>query len=159
MKTVKKIVFFLLLLLSLIYIFIVVSPRIFKNFYPFGIKTAIVLTGSMEPTLNVYDFVIVKKPTKVKVNDIVSYKPENGNNEVLHRVVEIKENKVITKGDANNVEDKPINKNQVTGIYIYKIKYLGNIICFIRKPIVFSTLITLFVITLFIPTKEKNDEE
>ena len=65
MRIIKKIVFALFLLISLTYLFIVVSPRIFKNFYPFGIRTAIVLTGSMEPTLAINDFIIVKKPNNM----------------------------------------------------------------------------------------------
>ena len=59
MKMIKKIIFALFLLISLTYLFIIVSPKIFKNFYPFGIRTAIVLTGSMEPTLEIDDFIIV----------------------------------------------------------------------------------------------------
>ena len=60
MRIIKKIFFVLFLLVSLTYLFIVVSPKVFKNFYPFGIRTAIVLTGSMEPTLEINDFVITK---------------------------------------------------------------------------------------------------
>ena len=82
MKTIKKVFFALFLLMSLSYLYIVVSPKIFKNFYPFGIKTAIVLTGSMEPTLNIDDFVILRElKGRVNVNDIVSYKRPDEKND------------------------------------------------------------------------------
>ena len=126
MKIIKKIGFNLFLLISLLYLFIVISPQIFKNFYPFGIKTAVVLTGSMEPTLKINDFVVVKYPNEIKVNDIISYKQDNLNQEVMHRVVKITDDIVITKGDANNTEDQPILRDQITGVYIGKIKYLGK---------------------------------
>ena len=156
MKTVKKISFSLFLLVSLAYLFVVISPRIFTGFYPFGIKAAVVMTGSMEPTININDFVILNRPKDIKVNDIVSYKAKSNKNEILHRVISINNDEVITKGDANNTEDKPINKNQITGVYIGKIKYVGKIISFISKPIVFAIIITLLVVFMIIPSKEEN---
>ena len=156
MKIVKKISFGLFLLVSLTYLFVVISPRIFEGFYPFGIKTAMVISGSMEPTLKIDDFVIMKRPKDIKVNDIVSYKSKNSKYETLHRIVSINGDEIITKGDANNTEDEPIKKDQITGIYIGKIKYLGKIITFISKPIVYSILITVFVVFMFIPSKNEN---
>ncbi len=156
MKTVKKISFSLFLLVSLAYLFVVISPRIFTGFYPFGIKAAVVMTGSMEPTININDFVILNRPKDIKVNDIVSYKDKDNKNEVLHRVVSINNDEIITKGDANNVTDEPINRNQITGVYIGKIKYLGKIISLINKPIVFATIITSLVIFMLIPSKEED---
>lgn len=156
MKTIKKVFFALFLLMSLSYLYIVVSPKIFKNFYPFGIKTAIVLTGSMEPTLNINDFVILRElKGRVNVNDIVSYKRPDEKNEVLHRVVSVDKNIVITKGDANNKEDDPIDVMQITGVYVRKVKYLGKIIAFFTKPLGVSFTVTLFLIILLFPTSKK----
>lgn len=154
MKFIKTLCFSLFLLISLSYIFVIIAPRIFQGFYPFGIKTAIVATGSMEPTLKINDFVIVKKPKKIEINDIISYKDDD-KHEVLHRVVKINKKEIITKGDANNTEDKPINIHQVTGIYIGKIKYLGNVINIIKKPLVFSAIITILLV-LYLITKDKK---
>ena len=139
--------------MSLSYLYIVVSPKIIKGFYPFGIKTAIVLTGSMEPTLNIDDFVILRElKGRVNVNDIVSYKVEGSDVEVLHRVISVDKNVVITKGDANNKEDEPIDVKQVTGVYAKKIRHLGKIIKFFSKPLGISFAITLFLFILLYPT-------
>ena len=138
MRIIKKIVFALFLLISLTYLFIVVSPRIFKNFYPFGIRTAIVLTGSMEPTLAIND-----------------YKSDESKKEILHRVISINGDEIITKGDANNKVDKPIDVSQVSGVYIGKVKYLGKIITFFTKPIGFSLAITIFMIIMLFPIDKK----
>lgn len=156
MKAIKKVFFALFLLMSLSYLFIVISPKIFKGFYPFGIKTAIVLTGSMEPTLNIDDFVILREfKGRVNINDIVSYKREGDKTEVLHRVVRVDKNIVITKGDANNKEDEPIDIQQITGIYVRKVKYLGKIIVFFTKPLGISIMVTLFLIILLFPMSKE----
>ena len=155
-KAIKKVFFALFLLMSLSYLFIVISPKIFKGFYPFGIKTAIVLTGSMEPTLNIDDFVILREfKGRININDIVSYKREGEKNEVLHRVVSVDKNVVITKGDANNKEDEPIDIQQITGIYVRKVKYLGKIIVFFTKPLGISIMVTLFLIILLFPMSKE----
>ena len=157
MKTIKKVFFALFLLMSLSYLYIVVSPKIFKNFYPFGIKTAIVLTGSMEPTLNIDDFVILRElKGRVNVNDIVSYKRPGEKNEVLHRVVSVNKNIVITKGDANNKEDDPIDVMQITGVYVRKVKKKKKIITFFTKPLGVSFTVTLFLIILLFPTSKNS---
>ena len=153
MKIIKKIFFSLFLLILLLYLFIIITPKYIKGFYPFGIRTAIVLTGSMEPSLKINDFVIMRKTKSIKVNDIISYKLNNS--EILHRVIRINNNEIVTKGDANNKEDNPISINQVTGVYVGKIKYLGSIITFITKPIIFSTIITLLAVIIFIPVKKE----
>ena len=159
MKLIKKVSFSLFLLVSLTYLFVVISPKIIKGFYPFGVKTAIVLTGSMEPTLKINDFVIVKKPKSINVNDIVTYKNEGDKNEVLHRVVRLMGDTVVTKGDANNVEDEPIKIDQITGVYVRKVRFLGKIIYYMTKPIVFSITMTLIVLLMLIPVKKENENQ
>ena len=154
MKVLKTIGFGLFIALVSAYLLIIISPKIFTGFYPFGIRTAVVLTGSMSPTIEINDFVIVKKPSEIEVGDIVSYKENDGGMEVLHRVVKIEDGEITTKGDANNIEDKPVEISQVTGVYVGKIEYLGKIISFIVQPVVFSIIIVLLLIILFAPYKK-----
>lgn len=159
MKVARRIGIGLFVAVVLTYLFIIVSPKIFKGFYPFGIKTAIVLTGSMEPTIEVNDFVVMAKPDKVNVGDIVSYEDGENNKEVLHRVVRIDEDNVVTKGDANNTEDQPIKMSHITGVYIGKIGFLGKAISFVTRPLVFSVLMTVFLVLMLIPRSEKVKEK
>ena len=154
MKIIKKICFGIFVVIVLLYLFIIVSPRLFAGFYPFGIKTAVVLTGSMSPAIEINDFVIVKKPEEIKVGDIVSYSQEDSNMEVLHRVVEIEGETITTKGDANNANDKPIEKSQVTGVYVGKAKYFGKILSFVTQPVAFSIIVVILLVVLFAPYKK-----
>ena len=157
MSTLKKILLGIFVVLAVVYLFIIVSPRLFKGFYPFGIKTAVVMTGSMVPTVEIDDFVILEKPGEIEEGQIVSYEVPGDKNEVLHRVVEVDGDKVITKGDANNVEDDPITKDQITGVYVGKIKFLGNFISFITKPIVFGIVMVLLLIWVLMPSKKDHE--
>lgn len=154
MKVLKGICFGLFVTLLLVYLFIIISPKVFTGFYPFGIKTAVVLTGSMSPAIEINDFVIVKKPDNINVGDIVSYKENDDGMEVLHRVVRMEDDKVYTKGDANNTEDKPVEISQITGVYVGKVEHLGKILSFVTQPIVFSVIITLLLVILFAPYKK-----
>ena len=70
---------------------------------PFGYGAAVVLSGSMEPTFSKDDLILVKKTDNIAIGDIVVY--QSNNSLVVHRVVSIDDDVVITKGDANNIED------------------------------------------------------
>ena len=104
-----------------------------------GIKPFIVQSGSMEPAILTGDLVIVKTidPSKLKVNDIISYK--EGRSVITHRVVELTgkdgEPAFMTRGDANNVVDQnPVVYAQIEGIYICKINKLGDLAMFMQTP-------------------------
>lgn len=118
-----------------ILIFIVVTILIFAGTYLFqtqiehkdyanifGYTFFQISTGSMSPTIEVEDIVFVRITTEIKENDIIVFKEDN--NLITHRVVKIDGNKIVTKGDANNSNDKEISKEQVVGKVI---KIFGQI--------------------------------
>lgn len=96
--------------------------HVLKNDMPtfLGYGTGMILSGSMEPTLSINDLIITKKQNDYKVGDIIVFE----NNDILttHRIIEKNNKNIITKGDANNAEDKPINKNAIKGKLVYTIK-------------------------------------
>lgn len=65
-------------------------------------------TGSMRPAISDGSILIMIKPEKenIKVGDIISINRGSPDNNLLHRVIEIKDGKYITKGDNNNIKDK-----------------------------------------------------
>lgn len=83
----------------------------YANYFGYGLFE--VESGSMEPTIKVKDMVIVKKTDKIAKNDIITY--ELDKSFITHRVVKVEKNKVITKGDSNNHEDKTIPRKSVVG--------------------------------------------
>lgn len=159
-KKIFKTLFWIILSLIAIYSTIIIFQKIiWKEKIPnfMGYKNFIVLTGSMEPTLNIGDIVFVKETTNIKEQDIVSFRVQNSI--VTHRVVEIKEenekNIYITKGDANSGNDTELlSIENIEGKYIFKIPFIGRIILFLQKPIGMIILCLIFSIFLMIESKK-----
>ena len=97
----------ILIFLALVYVF---QTRIQHKSYSniFGFTAFRVATGSMENTIEVGDIVITKLDTPVNLNDIIVF--QENNYFITHRLITILDDELITKGDANNSEDKAIEK-------------------------------------------------
>ena len=106
------------------------ARRMFHNELPmpFGVGAAIVLTGSMEPTLSVNDLVVVTKTDNIEIGDIVVF--QQGNDLIIHRVIEknVEENRIVTKGDANNVDDGSIPMSAVKGKLSFSVPFVGLVV-------------------------------
>lgn len=66
-------------------------------------------------------------PKNIKVGDVLVYETPSHSNPIIHRVVEVRDDSYITKGDNNEKEDKPVSPNQIerTGKAIIRLPYLG----------------------------------
>ena len=123
---------------------------------PFGYGMSVVLSGSMESRLSVNDLVIIKATDSFEVNDIVLY--QDGNSLVIHRIIEIDGDTVTTKGDANNVADKPIHKNQIKGVLVFDIARLGAVVNILKQPVsVFIILAAALLLMELSYRKEKDN--
>lgn len=119
MHAILNIIIAIGIIIAVVVIYNYVQLQIFNKDYTnfFGYTIFEISTGSMEDTLHVYDIVLVKITKEVEKDDIITYKYEN--EMITHRIVEINENEIITKGDANNTEDKMISKESVVGKVIF----------------------------------------
>lgn len=91
----------------------------------FGYTMFQVATGSMSGTIEIDDIVITKilsKEEELQKNDIIVF--NQNDNIITHRLIEIGENFLVTKGDANNAKDEPIQREDVIGRVI---KIIPNI--------------------------------
>lgn len=120
----------------------------------FGYKIYKISSKSMEPNLKYNDFILIKEKADFKENDIITFKVEN--KYITHRVVEIKDERIITKGDAVDFNNDPISKDMVAGKMIYKFKVLTYINYFLFKPIFWIIFISLYGIIFFIKTRRKK---
>ena len=119
----------------------------------FGLRIYKIGSGSMEPSLKVEDIIIIKENDNYKENDIITYKKDE--EYITHRIISIKENIVITKGDANNTEDDPISKQDIVGKYIYKFKILGKTSKYLSNIKAWIIILIFgFIITLILPSKK-----
>lgn len=102
-----------------------------------GNQLMVVLSGSMAPTFNTGSIVTVKPIPfeEIKADDIVTFKDIDGKT-VTHRVVEILEGKLITKGDANDgIDASPVTSDRVIGKVQVWIPYVGYFIQFTKSKI------------------------
>lgn len=154
----KKILYYVLFLVIVLPFLIFNLTLIIKSkLYPdkiadfMGYKPFIVMSGSMETTINIGDLVIVKKvnSSNIHIGDIIAFK--NGNIVISHRVKEIINDsgtyKFKTKGDNNNVaDDFIVNSDAIEGIFVNKIPGLGSILLFLGKPIGLLMVILVIII-------------
>ena len=126
---------------------------------PFGYGAAVVLSGSMEPEISQGDLIFVKETLDYIENDIVVY--QDGNMLVVHRIIQINEDEIITKGDANNVMDKPIQKTAIKGEVVAWIPYVGEVVNWIKTPIGTILIATIAIALVEIPRRreKKKDED
>jgi signal peptidase len=120
---------------------------------PFGIGASVVLSPSMEPNLLVNDFVIVAEQESYQVDDIVVY--QDGNILVIHRLIQNNGDKVVTKGDANNVADDPIDVSQIKGKMVFRIPFVGLIFKYLKT--VPGTLLVL-ALSIFLLYRSRQKE-
>jgi signal peptidase len=97
-----------------------------------------VRSGSMEPTIHVGDLIVTGPiggplTESLEEGSIVTYELENGE-EITHRVISVEaEETFITQGDAAEDPDQlPVALNQIQGIYIFKVPYIGYVTSFIQ---------------------------
>jgi len=154
----KKILYYILFLVIVLPFLIFNLTLIIKSkLYPdkiadfMGYKPFIVMSGSMETTINIGDLVIVKKvnSSNIHTGDIIAFK--NGNIVISHRVKEVINDsgtyKFKTKGDNNNVaDDFIVSSDAIEGIFVNKIPGLGSILLFLGKPIGLLMVILVIII-------------
>lgn len=91
----------------------------------FGLGLCAVQSGSMEPTIPTYSVCLVSTRASyddLKIGDIIVYVRPSDNARVIHRVIAISKDGIITKGDANQRDDG----FSVTEANLYA-RYIGHI--------------------------------
>ncbi len=115
-----------------------------------------VITGSMEDTIKIKDIVIVKLTDDIKENDIITYKYKD--DFVTHRVIEINEEQIITKGDANTSKDDPITKKDIVGKVVFIISNVAIWCEVLKTPQVIIAIITTIIAVWFLFRKNKQEK-
>jgi signal peptidase len=108
--------------------------------YLFGFRSLVVLSGSMTPTLEVGDVVVVRQisPAEARVGDVVTFRdPSRDDRLVTHRVRAIEiENGVVrmeTKGDANSgLESWQVRATGTIGRAQFRVPKIGYALFWIR---------------------------
>lgn len=147
MKLVKKVLkylaYSLLSILVIFSIYSVVMIKVLNKEYVniFGYTYFVVASGSMTGTIEVNDIIIVKVDDTYQKDDIITF--NNGGAFITHRVVRVDQEKVITRGDANNLEDDPVSKKDVIGRVVLIVSMIS-----LLKLLVFIVFVVLIIIIL-----------
>ena len=151
---------FLILLTLCISILVQVIKNPEKTPDIFGYKFFNVISGSMNPELEIGDVVFSKEIGEkyIKKGDIITFKQKNAI--ITHRVEDIIiENEKIyyqTKGDNNNSKDESlVQYKDIEGIYIFKIHKIGIFIDKIQN----TTMMFIVIIVLYIIYKIMKDKD
>lgn len=145
----------LLCILAFIVIFNVGQGRVIKVFGKCIMRVA---TASMEPGLQVGDFIHIGEidSSSLKKGDIIAFYSKEADTKdlvIVHRILEKNENgKFITKGDANTESDKKnIDNSQIVGKYEGKSEILIWLSGFgdFRKLAILSIMIIVVIIAMF----------
>ena len=142
----------IIIIIALVYV-IQTKVQHKQNANIFGYSAFEVATGSMSGTIEIGDMVIVKITDEIQQNDIIVYKQED--NFITHRVIEINENTIITKGDANTSNDLPIEKSQIFGKVVKVIPNVGIWKKVLTTPSVLIAIIIIIILMCKMGTEEK----
>lgn len=123
----------------------------------FGYGSAVVLSGSMEPEISAGDFLIISEQEAYEVGDVVVY--QDGNMAIAHRIVSISPNEIITRGDANNVEDDPITPRQIRGAVVLVVPRVGFAVNALKTPMGTVCILALLALALICPFDFKKSKK
>lgn len=125
---------------------------------PFGYGMAVVLSGSMEPALKVDDLILVRETDQYEVGDIVVY--QSGYELIVHRIVFMDGNEIVTQGDANSAADSPIVREAVKGIVSARIPFVGKLAGLLKKPVgIMLVLVCAFLLVELSFRREKRMDD
>ena len=113
----------------------------------FGFAGAAVVSGSMEPTISVGDFIVTKAQDGYFVGDVVMYYDSARGETVTHRIIAAENGWFVTQGDANNVpDDYSVPQSAIVGKVVLVVGGAGNAIRFLQSPAGFFAVIGCGVI-------------
>ena len=155
-------------ILVILNVYLLIQRFAFKNAVPtvFGYASAAVVSGSMEPEINIGDFVFTRAQDSYAVGDIVMYQTTGSYGEtiaVTHQIIEIDENgNYITKGVNNQDADiDPVSPEQVVGKVFAVWHGFGKVAAFFRSPagicVLLIAAVGVWLLIDLIPGGKKKD--
>lgn len=143
-RLIKSVFYYIIILVLLLFIISNLAGRSNALYNLTNVCTYTVLTGSMRPEINPGDVIIVKKINIEDANsgDIITFNKDE--DVITHRVIEVKDKGITTKGDNNNVLDS----GQVTSTSL-----IGKVILIVPKiGYVFHPAYNILVISIIMIT-------
>lgn len=115
-----------------------------------GVKTYVIISGSMEPNIEIGDIVVGKAEENLDIGDVISYR--KGQSVITHRITQINKNEngeieYRTQGDNNNVEDEEsIKPSNIEGKVIKIVPKLGKVTLILQNKVIIIFIFIIFYI-------------
>ena len=155
-RKVRRIITYIIIIPLLLYNIVLILQAVIKPQKTpsiFGIKTYVIVSGSMMPNLNIGDIAIIKeeKTENLKKGDIISFR--RGKLVITHRIENViitdGNREYVTKGDNKNVQDNEmVKEKEIEGKLIAKIPYLGKLTLILKNEIVIIMFFSIYYIYL-----------
>ena len=174
-KSVMKTLFFWVLVVALTGYIVVETFMPERTLQTFGFKPYVVLTASMEPTINEDDVVVVRRfdIEQLKVDDIITFYADlnfDGNQEVVtHYIYAIDKNEqdvwvIRTRPHFDDPEDYApdpwvLGEDDVLGEHWFTVPRVGLVIRFLQSPYGIAALIVNVTIIASIVILLKDDKK
>ncbi|MCR5553883.1 MAG: signal peptidase I [bacterium] len=122
-------------------------------------------TGSMSPTINAGDLIVIHAQGEYSKGDVITFETKDGKT-VTHRIIEVYEKSLIrercyrTKGDyvgnspdqAGTDYDNWIKDDEIYGRVVFMARNGGNIIEFFKSPVGMFVFLGLGIFILYLPS-------
>ena len=126
-----------------------------KSTYLFGYATLFVQTGSMEPTIPTHSCILVHRADaeRLAVGDIVTFRCPDPSYEVYgqnitHRIVEITEDGIRTKGDHPSAVEDPwvLQAEDIENVYVTRLAAMSFLAGTFSGPMGLILIFALFAV-------------
>lgn len=105
--------------------------------------------GSMEPKLHEGDAILAYQSpySELEVGDVIVFSRDNGL--IVHEIIEVREDCLITQGCANELPDSPVTETDYRAEMLFCIPKLGGIRKIYTSPLRFLTFAVLLGLLIF----------
>lgn len=124
----------------------------------FGVSVVKVVTGSMEPSIHVGDYIVLKQtdPDELRAGDVICFYSRDSaiyGKPNTHRIVSVLDDgSFVTKGDANPISDTvTVSPETIIGKYDGKVGFLRWIDSFssVKKLILIAVIVVLAAAAIY----------
>ena len=103
-----------------------------------GLRLCSVVSGSMEPTIPTWSMCVIDTHADYEdlaEGDVIVYYRAADGARIIHRIIAIYPEGIVTKGDANSIDDGlSVTKNNYYAKSLFHVPYLGGISQKLRTP-------------------------
>ena len=128
-----------------------------------GLRLCPIQSGSMEPEIPTYSYCLISTRydyDSLQVGDIIVYDRPYDHMQVVHRIIAVLPDGIITKGDANPVDDGILlTEGDIYGVYLGHIPGVGRIVNIIRTPVGIAVILAAVALLLVSDARSQKKKQ